>query len=86
MNEALEKIKNAQGLREIEQIKLRYSLETLKMIEKYPEILDSLVEDLDTTKDNFFKVLSGEENGNISFYDQSLVSANEFILKYKNRK
>lgn len=44
-----------------------------------------LLENLETTEDTFLKRLSGEENGNISFYDQSFNSAKE-ILKTRDNQ
>ena len=75
------KISNAKGLRNLEQTKLKYSKEILAILENNPGLFDELLQDLDITIDDFFNKLNGEDNDNISFYDQGLES-----IKYLTKK
>lgn len=68
------KIKNAQGLRNLEQVRLSYSHEILATLAENPSLVDALVEDLGITDVELFETLSGSVKGNITFYDQSLSS------------
>lgn len=77
------KILNAQGLRDLEQVKLKYSREILSILENDPSVLTELLQDLDVTSDDFFSKLSGKEVDNISFYDQGLESIKN-LTKIKN--
>lgn len=87
MNEnSIKKIKNAQGLRKIEETKLAYSKQILSILEQDPSIIMELLESLETTEDTFINKLSGEEDGNISFYDQSFNTAKEIFKMRDNQK
>lgn len=75
-------IDNATGKRLIEKNRLNYSMEILKLLKSNPEIIDNVIKDLEIDKASFFKKLSGEEKGNISFYDDSYQTINK-LLVYK---
>lgn len=74
MDESIKKIKNAQGLRALEQIRLAYSREILMHLSEDPTLVDELIQDLEVSTDELFNKLSGVEKGNITFYDQGLSS------------
>lgn len=77
------KIKNAQGLRNLEQVRLSYSHEILATLAENPSLVDALVEDLGITDVELFETLSGLVKGNITFYDQSLSSV-RILSKCRN--
>lgn len=77
------KIKNAQGLRNLEQVRLSYSHEILATLAENPSLVDALVEDLGITDVELFETLSGSVKGNITFYDQSLSSV-RILSKCRN--
>lgn len=77
------KISNAKWLRNLEQTKLKYSKAILSLLEDNPTLLDELLQDLDVTDDDFFRKITGEENDNISFYDQGLESI-KYLTKNKS--
>ena len=74
MDDSRKKIKNAQGLRNLEQTRLAYSHEILANLAENPSLVDDLIEDLGITDSELFDNLSGATKGNITFYDQSLSS------------
>ena len=77
------KISNAKGLRNLEQTKLKYSKAILSILEDNPDLFDKLLQELDITIDDFFNKLNGEDNDNISFYDQGLESI-KYLTKNKS--
>lgn len=70
----MRKIKNAQGLRNLEQTRLAYSHEILAILEANPSLVNDLIDDLGISRQELFDKLSGVDIGNISFYDQGLES------------
>ncbi len=74
MNDEMRKIKNAQGLRNLEQTRLAYSHEILASLAENPTLVDALTDDLGISNQELFDKLSGVSKGNISFYDQGLES------------
>lgn len=78
MDKLTKKIKNAQGLRNLEQTRLAYSREILARLADDPSLVDVLVEELGISDAELFEKLSGSTKGNITFYDQSLSSIRVF--------
>ncbi len=78
MDKLTKKIKNAQGLRNLEQTRLAYSREILARLADDPSLVDVLVEELGISDAELFEKLSGSTQGNITFYDQSLSSIRVF--------
>ena len=74
MSDEMRKIKNAQGLRELEQTRLDYSHKILAILAEAPSLVDDLTDDLGISNQELFDKLSGVDKGNISFYDQGLES------------
>ena len=70
----MRKIKNAQGLRNLEQTRLACSHEILAILEANPSLVNDLIDDLGISRQELFDKLSGVDKGNISFYDQGLES------------
>ena len=83
MDNFTKQIKNAQGLRNLEQTKLAYSHEILANLSDDPSLVDVLTEDLGISDIELFEKLSGTTQGNITFYDQSLSTVRVFS-KSKN--
>ena len=75
------KLKNAEGKRMLEKTKLEYSKRIINGIEKEPELLDSLLKNLEVTEQDFLNYLSGDTTTNITFYDQTLT-----LVKMKRKK
>ncbi len=84
MDNFTKQIKNAQGLRNLEQTKLAYSYEILANLSDDPSLVDVLTEDLGISDIELFEKLSGTTQGNITFYDQSLSSVRVFSKSKNN--
>ncbi len=84
MDNFTKQIKNAQGLRNLEQTKLAYSHEILANLSDDPSLVDVLTEDLGISDTELFEKLSGTTQGNITFYDQSLSSVRVFSKSKNN--
>ena len=84
MDNFTKQIKNAQGLRNLEQTKLAYSHEILANLSENPSLVDVLTEDLGISDTELFEKLSGTTQGNITFYDQSLSSVRVFSKSKNN--
>ncbi len=84
MDNFTKQIKNAQGLRNLEQTKLAYSHEILANLLDDPSLVDVLTEDLGISDIELFEKLSGTTQGNITFYDQSLSSVRVFSKSKNN--
>lgn len=82
------KLKNIQGLHQLEKIKLEYTKEIILILKDNINILPDLLQELQITEDEFFTILSGKENKeNITFYDQTLISTKQLIKeKIKNKE
>jgi len=78
------KLKNAEGKRLLEKNALEYSKEIIVALEKNPEIITQILDDLEITEEEFFAYLSGEKKGNITLYDQTLCLVKEKILTKNN--
>ena len=74
-------IKNIKGMRLLERTYLDYSMSLLELISKNSEIEDILLRNLEVTKDDFYKYLSGDVKGNITFYNEALLEANYLVNK-----
>ena len=68
----VKKLKNAEGKRMLTKIILEYSKEIITILEKNPEILIQVLDELELTEDDFLAYLSGDKKGNITLYDQTL--------------
>ena len=79
----IREIKNAKGKRLLEKTILDYSLEIIDKIKENPEIIDMLLENLQITREDLYKYLSGVYNANITFYDEALSESYEFMKKGK---
>lgn len=66
------KLKNAEGKRLLEKTILEYSKEIISAIQKDYSLLSQTTESLQITEEELFRLLSGEKNGNIIYYDQAL--------------
>lgn len=85
MDNFTKQIKNAQGLRNLEQTKLAYSHEILASLSEDPSLVDALTEDLGISDIELFEKLGGSTQGNITFYDQSLSSVRVLSKSRNNR-
>lgn len=83
MNNFTKQIKNAQGLRNLEQTKLVYSREILAALSDDPSLVDVLTGDLGISDIELFEKLSGSTQENITFYDQSFSSV-RLLSKIRN--
>lgn len=72
-------LKNAKGKRLLKKVLLEYSYEIIEQLDKNPEVISQVLEDLEIPEEQFFKVISGDEEENITIYDQTLL-----ILKKNN--
>ena len=83
------KLKNAEGKRLLEKTILEYSKEIISAIQKDYSLLSEITENLQITEEELFRLLSGEKNGNIIYYDQALsiakkkVKSNKIVEKNK---
>ena len=83
------KLKNAEGKRLLEKTILEYSKEIISAIQKDHSLLTEITESLQITEEELFRLLSGEKNGNIIYYDQALsiakkkVKSNKIVEKNK---
>ena len=66
------KLKNAEGKRLLEKTILEYSKEIISAIQKDYILLSEITESLQIPEEELFRLLSGEEKGNIVYYDQVL--------------
>ena len=66
------KFNNEEGKRLYEKTLLQYSKEIINEIKNNPEKLPKLLSDLGMNEKEFYMLLSHQENGNITFYDESL--------------
>ena len=66
------KLKNAEGKRLLEKTILEYSKEIISAIQKDYSLLSEITESLQIPEEELFRLLSGEKNGNIIYYDQAL--------------
>ena len=80
-NKIRKNIKNAEGKRMLEKTLLNYSIEIIEELKINPKLLNNLLDELEVTEQKFIKYISGEEEGNIAFYDQTLK-----LIKKKNKK
>ena len=80
-NEIRKNIKNAEGKRILEKTLLNYSIEIIEELKINPKLLNNLLDELEITENKFINYISGEEEGNITFYDQTLK-----LIKKKNYK
>lgn len=62
-------IRNAEGMRKIALSKLNYSLELLKKIKENPVLLDDIMNEMSLSDEDVERLLSGDRNINISYYD-----------------
>ena len=68
----LRALKNAEGKRLLEKNRLEYSKEIINILKDDPQILSELLEQLELTEQDFYKYISGDKNGNITLYDETL--------------
>ncbi len=66
------KLENAEGKRLLEKTILEYSKEIISEIKKDYSLLSEITESLQIPEEELFRLLSGEKNGNIIYYDQAL--------------
>lgn len=66
------KLENAEGKRLLEKTILEYSKEIISEIKKDYSLLSEITESLQISEEELFRLLSGEKNGNIIYYDQAL--------------
>ena len=66
------KLENAEGKRLLEKTILEYSKEIISAIQKDYSLLSEITESLQIPEEELFRLLSGEEKGNIVYYDQVL--------------
>lgn len=76
-----QKLKNAEGKRLLKKTKLEYCKIIIELIQKYPNIINELLDELEVNEKDFFDYLSGEKSANITFYDQAINLINEKIYK-----
>ena len=74
-------LKNVEGKRLLTKTILEYSKEIIISLESNPELLISVLNELEISEEDFFAYLSGEKKGNITIYDQALS-----LIKIKNKK
>lgn len=77
------KLKNAEGKRLLEKTILEYSKEIISAIQKDYSLLSQTTESLQITEEELFRLLSGEKNGNIVYYDQVLSIAKKKVKSNK---
>lgn len=77
------KLKNAEGKRLLEKTILEYSKEIISAIQKDYRLLSEITESLQITEEELFRLLSGEKNGNIVYYDQALSIAKKKVKSNK---
>ena len=77
------KLKNAEGKRILEKTILEYSKEIISAIQKDYSLLSEITESLQITEEELFRLLSGEKNGNIVYYDQALSIAKKKVKSNK---
>lgn len=77
------KLKNAEGKRLLEKTILEYSKEIISAIQKDYSLLSEITESLQITEEELFRLLSGEKNGNIVYYDQALSIAKKKVKSNK---
>ena len=66
------KLENAEGKRLLEKTILEYSKEIISEIKKDYSLLSEITVSLQIPEEELFRLLSGEKNGNIIYYDQAL--------------
>ena len=66
------KLENAEGKRLLEKTILEYSKEIISEIKKDYSLLSEITESLQIPEEELFRLLSGEKNGNVIYYDQAL--------------
>ena len=66
------KLENAEGKRLLEKTILEYSKEIISEIKKDYSLLSEITESLQIPEEELFRLLSGEKNGNIIYYDQAI--------------
>ena len=81
-NEVKKMMLNAKGKRLLNMTKLEYSMFIINELQKKPELLEEILLDMEMTKEEFIEYISGERNGNISFYDSAL----EIVKMKKNAR
>ena len=66
------KLRNAKGKRLYEKTILEYSREIILELENAPSLLPDLLKELELDEDDFFSYISGNQQANITLYDQTL--------------
>ena len=77
------KLENAEGKRLLEKTILEYSKEIISEIKKDYSLLSEITESLQIPEEELFRLLSGEKNGNIIYYDQALSIAKKKVKSNK---
>ena len=70
--EVQKQLKNARGKIMLQKTKLEYSKAIIEGLNNNPDMLEKLKDELQMPEEEIWKILSGEENYNIVFYDQAL--------------
>ena len=85
--ELLRLISNIKGKKLLEETLMKYSMSIINEIEKNPEVLPELLEELDVDQETFIDRLQNN-SGNITFYDEtlSLVKKKENDFGMGNRR
>lgn len=81
----IKKLKNAEGKRMLTKIILEYSKEIIIILEKKPEILTQVLDELEIPEEDFLAYLSGDKKGNITLYDQTLCLVKNKINNFNNK-
>ena len=68
----IKQLKNAKGKRLLQKNMLEYSKEIITNLEKNPQIITQILDELEIPEEDFFAYISGEKKANITLYDQTL--------------
>ena len=74
-------LRNIEGKRLLEKTFLEYSIKIIKELEKNPQILPEILDELEITELEFLDYISGKSQANITLYDQTLT-----LIKTKTKK
>lgn len=81
MNDSQKKLKNIEGKRLLMQNKLDYIATIIQELNGKPEVMEILIEAMETNEDHFFDTLLDNKNTNITFYEEAL----HLTRKLKNK-
>lgn len=69
----IKKLKNAEGKRMLEKLRLEYSKEIIQELLNDQTYFPELLNDIEETENNFLSYVSGDNPANITFYHETLV-------------